>query len=201
MEQTIGIYSKKQRDVKNMSDILEKKKELRKEIKKKAAELPEDYCKKADEAIFKKVISMPEYVNAEVIFCYVGTKREIYTNPILDHILKSGKRLGIPKCLSYGVMEVYEIENFSQLVKGAYEIMEPAWECRVILPEEIDLAIVPCLTCTPDGKRLGYGGGFYDRYLPKLKCPKIVLCRKRLMVKDIPTDDHDVTFDVVIFDE
>lgn len=176
------------------------KKELRKEIKKKAAALPEDYCKEADEIIFKKVISMPEYEKAEVIFCYVGTKREINTYPILNSILESGKRLGVPKCLSYGVMEVYEIENFRQLVSGAYGIMEPAKECKRIEPEEIELAIVPCLTCSPDGKRLGYGGGFYDRYLPKLHCPKMVLCRKQLMTEDIPMDEFDVVLDGVISD-
>lgn len=176
------------------------KKELRKEIKKKAAALTEDYCKEADEEIFKKVISMSEYERAEVIFCYVGTNREINTYPILKSILESGKRLGVPKCLSYGVMEVYEIENLKQLVSGAYGIMEPAEECKRIEPKEIELAIVPCLTSSPDGKRLGYGGGFYDRYLPKLHCPKMVLCRKQLMTEAIPMDEHDVVFDVVISD-
>ena len=183
-----------------MSDILERKKELRKEIKKKTAALPEDYCIAADEAIFKKLTSMPEYKKAEVVFCYVGTNREINTYPILKHILESGKRLGVPKCLSYGVMEAYEIENFRRLVSGAYGIMEPDEECKRIEPKEIELAIVPCLTCSPDGKRLGYGGGFYDRYLPKLDCLKIVLCRKQLMIEDIPMDEFDVVLDGVISD-
>lgn len=183
-----------------MSDVLERKKELRKEIKKKTAALAESYCKAADEVIFKKVISMPEYEKAEVVFCYVGTDKEIDTYPILKSILESGKRLGVPKCLSYGVMEVREIENLRQLVSGAYGIMEPAEECKMIEPEEIGLALVPCLSCTKDGKRLGYGGGFYDRYLSKLYCPKIVLCRKQLIMEDIPMDEFDVVMDGVISD-
>ena len=183
-----------------MSDIVKCKKALRKEIKRKAATLEKEYCQAADEAIFKKVISLPEYEKAEVVFCYVGTDKEIDTYPILKSILESGKRLGVPKCLSYGVMEVREIENLRQLVSGAYGIMEPAGEYKKIEPEEIGLALVPCLSCTEDGRRLGYGGGFYDRYLPKLHCPKVVLCRKQLMMEDIPMDEFDVVMDGVISD-
>ena len=78
--------------------------------------------------------------------------------------------------------------------------MEPAGEYKKIEPEEIGLALVPCLSCTEDGRRLGYGGGFYDRYLPKLHCPKVVLCRKQLIMEDIPMDEFDVVMDGVISD-
>lgn len=173
---------------------------LRKKIKDKIKTLSPDYCKRADEIICQKVISLPEYEKADVVFCYVGTEREIDTRPILTHVLESGKRLCVPKCTSFGIMEALEIQDLNQLHPGAYGILEPDESCRVIRPEEISFACVPCLTCSTDGKRLGYGGGFYDRYLPKLDCKKAVLCRKELMVEKIPIDEFDIKVDYVVTD-
>lgn len=181
-----------------MEDRKEQKKQLRKKIKEKIKSLPLEYCRLADETIARKTMELEEYQKAQVIFCYVGTDREINTFPILEDILKSGKRLGVPRCISYGEMEVYEIESLRDLETGAYGIMEPKEHCRRIAPEEIDFAILPCLTCTMDGRRLGYGGGFYDRYLPKMSCQKAVLCRSALMEEEIPMDEYDVKIDVVI---
>lgn len=184
-----------------MNSMKEQKKQLRKKVKEKVAALSPEYCKFADRQINHKVISLEAYQNANVVFCYVGTKDEINTIPILKDILNHGKRLGVPKCISYGVMEVYEITRLDELQPGAYGILEPTEGCRLIRPEEIDFACIPCLTCSKDGKRLGYGGGFYDRYLPKLSCEKAVLCRSALMEEEIPMDEYDVKVDIVITDE
>lgn len=184
-----------------MNSIKEQKKQLRKKVKEKIAALSPEYCVTADQQIFKKLILLKEYQDAEVFFCYVGTKEEIDTTPVLEDILRSGKRLGVPKCISYGVMEVYEITSLDELQPGAYGILEPIEGCRLIKPEEIDFACIPCLTCSKDGKRLGYGGGFYDRYLPKLSCKKAVLCRSALREEEIPMDEYDVRIDIVIMDE
>ena len=180
--------------------IKKQKQYLRAQLKEKISALSIDYCKKADAEICRRFIGQEEYQNAQVIFCYVGTEREINTMPILENALKTGKRLGVPKCLSYGVMEVKEITSLEQLVSGAYGILEPVDECPVIRPEEIELACVPCISCSLDGRRLGYGGGFYDRYLPKVNCKKIALCRKELLEEEIPVDEFDVIVDAVITD-
>lgn len=184
-----------------MNSIKEQKKQLRKKIKEKLALLSLEYCKFADKQIFKKLAALKVYQEAKVVFCYVGTKDEINTMPILKDILNQGKRLGVPKCISYGIMEVYEITSLDELQSGAYGILEPMKGCRLIKPEEIEFACIPCLTCSKDGKRLGYGGGFYDRYLPKLSCEKVVLCRSALMEEEIPMDEYDVKIDIVITDE
>ena len=70
--------------------------------------------------------------------------------------------------------------------------------CPVIAPEEIDLAIVPCCTGNATGQRLGYGGGYYDRYLLKTKCPTMLLCRHQLERSDIPVEPHDVRLDYFV---
>ena len=183
-----------------MDMMNEQKKELRKKIKQKIEMLTPEYCQKADEDIFRKLISMEEYKNARTVFCYVGTEKEINTFPILEDALNTGKRLGVPLCTSYGIMEAREITNLNQLKAGAYGILEPGEDCPVIEPIEIDVACVPCLTCDKTGRRLGYGGGFYDRYLPKVTGTKVVLCRSRLMEEEIPSEEFDVQMDYVITD-
>ena len=81
---------------------------------------------------------------------------------------------------------------------GKYGILEPGAETPVIQPEEINLAIVPCMSCSHDGRRLGYGGGYYDRYLVRTRAVKAVICRERIMRADIPVEPHDQLMDMVI---
>lgn len=184
-----------------MIEIDGQKEILRKKAKEKVAMLPEEYCTRADEQIFRYAVSLPEYQDAETIFCYVGTKREINTMLIMQDAWKSGKKLGVPKCIAKGIMEVYEIKCPDDLQNGAYGILEPKKGCTCIEPEEIDLAFVPCVTCSKDGRRLGYGGGFYDRYLEWADFPKAALCRSAIMEDVIPTDVHDLRMDMVISEE
>ena len=174
------------------------KKNLRSRMKKKAMELPEEYCTSADKAIGRYVMSLAEYQKAKTVFCYVGRKWEINTRPILEQILRDGKRLGVPKCVEKGIMEVREIDSFECLEAGAYGILEPKDGCACIRSEEIDLALIPCLSCSHDGKRLGHGGGYYDRYLEDADFTKAVLCRERLTEEEIPTDSLDISMDIVV---
>lgn len=192
-----------------MPSSAEQKKEMRKVWKEKIANLPDAYCRQADEEIFRRAVSLPEFAQAETIFCYVGTSGEINTRPILERILAEGKHLGVPRCISKGVMNVYEITSLDELEEGHYGILEPKEGCRCMEPEEIDLAFVPCITCSRDGQRLGYGGGYYDRYLEKVRgrdgvtvpdkmFVKISLCREVLLEEMIPTEEHDQRMDRVI---
>ena len=105
--------------------MLTSKQEMRKNVKKEAAQLTEAYCKDADEMIFRNIRALPEYQRADTVFCYVGTKTEINTMPILKDILENGKILGVPKCVAKGIMEVFRVESLEQLKEGAYGILEP----------------------------------------------------------------------------
>lgn len=181
-----------------MQTIAERKKEMRKALKEKIANLPESYCRMADEGIRKQVGALAEFEQADTVFCYVGTEREINTVPILQEIWRRGKKLGVPKCISCGVMKVYEIQSMDDLEEGAYGIFEPKNGCREMKAEEIDLALIPCLAAARDGGRLGYGGGYYDRYLKTADCFKAVLCRELMMEEHLPGEEHDVQMDAVI---
>lgn len=184
-----------------MSSVAEQKKVLRKKVKEKISNLSDEYCKMADEKICLHAISLPEFEKAGTVFCYVGTAEEINTKPVLEKVLETGKRLGVPKCISKGIMKVCEISSLEELEEGHYGILEPREGCSYMEPEEIELALVPCVTCSREGMRLGYGGGYYDRYMEQTTCVKAVLCREKLMEEDIPAEEHDKKMDVVISEE
>ena len=172
-----------------------RKKELRRKIKEKLSFTTEKYRKEADRKITESILKLEEYQSAGCVFCYVSTEKEMDTFSVLQAILQSGKRLGVPKCMEKGIMNVYEIHS----LPGAYGILEPkeAPE-RLIQPGAIDFALIPCISCDRSGRRLGHGGGYYDRYLEKTRCVKAVLCREELLVDEIPVEEHDLRMDLVI---
>jgi len=177
------------------------KKELRKKTAALVSTLPREYCAGADLSIRNYILNSPEYRRAETIFCYVGTSREIDTMPMIEQALAEGKRIGVPLCKKMGIMEVREIRSKEDLVMGAYDILAPKEDAPLIQPEEIQLCIVPCMTCNHRGERLGYGGGFYDRFLEKTTCPKMMLCREKIMNEEIPTEPHDLIMESVVTEQ
>lgn len=176
----------------------ERKRQLWQEIKASVRELPHSYRREADTRIAERLCGLDAYRRSNVIFVYVGTSGEIDTVPILSNALSDGKQVGVPLCVSPGVMEVRRIADFDSLIKGFYGIMEPKAECPLISPGEIDLAVVPCLSCTWEGVRLGYGGGYYDRYLNQVSGLKLVLCREKVMRENLPLEPHDIIADGVL---
>jgi len=166
-----------------------------KEIRK---QLTDTYKKKADQKIAEQLTGLAEFKQAETIFCFVSMNAEINTYPILTQVLQSGKRLAVPRCQNGGRMEAYETGSLEQLKPGFYGILEPPGDCREVSREEIDFAIVPCLTCDLNGRRLGYGGGFYDRYMAKRDYPAAVICRERMLCGQIPVEDFDAVMDLVV---
>ena len=187
----------------------EQKQNMRQAVKKVSVCLTEEERKKADAVIAKRILSLPQYREAETVFCFVSMPGEIDTTKILEDAFAHGKRVGVPKCISKGVMEVYEITSLEELEEsGPYHIREPkgtsegqsSKEAGLIEPEEIEFAVVPCVSCSSDGKRLGHGGGYYDRYLAKSQAIRAVVCRRAEMREDIPVDTYDLKMDIVITD-
>lgn len=175
------------------------KKQMRQDVQRVVKELTPDYCREADAAIRDAVRSLPEYRRAGTMFCFVGrVPGEIDTMPLIEQAFAEGKRVGVPKCVSMGVMNVQEIRSADDLEPGAYGIREPKASCPVIPPDEIDFVVMPCLSCSHDGRRLGFGGGFYDRYLENLPAEKAVVVREKVMRDDIPVQAHDVPVGTVV---
>lgn len=174
------------------------KRQLRMEIKDRINALTDDYCIEADRKIAERLFGLDAWKRANVVFCYVGTRREIDTAAIIARALAEGKRVGVPLCTGPGIMEVRQIEDIKSLVPGSYGILEPGKECTLIRPGEIELAVIPGLAFTREGSRLGYGGGYYDRYLPEVKGLKVALCREKCLYSHLPTELHDTSMDGVL---
>lgn len=174
------------------------KQTLRAEVIARVKNLSPTYCREADEAICRCVIQSDAYEKARTVFCFVGTEREIDTMRLIHIMMRDGKDVAVPLCVKKGVMEARRIEGMGDLVSGRYGILEPRLACPLVPPEDLDLVLVPCCTGNARGERLGYGGGYYDRYLTQTRCPTMLLCRHQLERDDIPVEAHDVPMDYFV---
>ncbi len=134
---------------------------------------------------------------AKVVGLYSSFNGEVATEEIFSYLKKSGVKVVYPKVIRTSVMEFYSIRDLRDLVKGTYGILEPPLKEEKTEP---DIIIVPGLAFSEDGDRLGYGGGYYDRYLEGKNVLKIGLCYQDL-IANIETDEYDIKMDYVITEE
>ena len=177
----------------------EVKKKLREKIRAQIRTFSPEEKARSDARIFRAVLSLPLYQRAKVIFVYVSLDWEIDTRALIKEALSSGKTVAVPKCLPGGRMEVYRLDDFHQLKAQTLGILEPEEGADKIAEERLELALIPCLSCTKDGIRLGQGGGYYDRFLAgKKRLFKLALCRESLLSKNLPCEAHDIRMDAVL---
>jgi len=89
-------------------------------------------------------------------------------------------------------MDLCVISSMDDLEPGAYGILEPKKNCPTVTAEQIDFAVIPCLSFDRKGGRLGQGGGYYDRFLSALRCESVLICREQLTVEHVPCEVHDL---------
>jgi len=188
------------KDRKQTVDIKKEKAVLREKMLAVRAAMSASAHQEANRRIFESVCALEEYQRANTVFVYVGVADEPDTIALIEDAWQRGKRVCVPHCVSLGVMDAYAIEDLDDLQPGKYGIPEPKEGCQLVLSHEIDLTIVPCVCCSKDGYRLGYGGGFYDRWLAEQKAPAAVLCYAELLVSDVPHEPHDQKVNIVISD-
>lgn len=185
------------------------KREIRKRTLQLRNELKEDYRMQADDKIYHTLTDLECYRQSKVILSYIPYKSEVNTRKILEKALTDGKTVAVPKVLDKnGGMEFYEIQSLQELVTGYQGIKEPDITKKEPLDieklwEEI-LMIMPGVAFDRKCSRIGYGGGFYDRYLNRYssKHMKIVaVCYEIQLVNDIPTEPLDVKSDMVLTEQ
>ena len=183
-----------------MESIFEKKKALRKSVTTRVKLLPGAYRAAASRSIAEQVLASGEYRAAKRIFLYIGMPTEPDTAGIIEAALSDGKDVYVPKCISRTEMLAVRIKSTADLVPGAYGIPEPTDLSETIGPDTIDLILVPCVSAWTDGRRLGHGAGYYDRFLKGNADKTLCLCFRKALSPDIPTDENDVRMHRVIFD-
>ncbi|WP_295741268.1 5-formyltetrahydrofolate cyclo-ligase [uncultured Oscillibacter sp.] len=169
----------------------EEKRRLRRTVRELEARLSPRYLEESGRAIAAHLLAMPEYLAAGTVFCFVGFGPEVDTRPILENILAAGKVLCVPRCTGPGQMELRQITDLARLSPGTFGILEPPADSVPVETDEVDFAILPCVTCDHAGRRLGHGGGYYDRFLTRYRGGAVLLCRERLIREEIPVEPHD----------
>lgn len=140
------------------------------------------------------LFALPCWQQAQTVLAFAALPDEPDTLPILRKTLADDKRLLLPRVADAGRMDWVEISDLSLLQRGAYGILEPPADLPAVCPPEDALFLVPCLAVSPDGVRLGRGGGYYDRFLAHAKGNRLLLCPSALVLPEVPADDWDVRF-------
>lgn len=179
------------------------KKAIREMVLKKRDELNPNLKEELDNNIFTRLINSNFYKESQSIFSFVSFGSEVDTIRIIGHALKEGRMVCVPKIPSRDKgMEVYSIRGFDELKEGYYKILEPVEGLRKVSGEEIDLILMPGVAFDRQGGRVGYGAGFYDRYLRSMtkNINKIALAYDFQLINRVPTDEFDVSIDGIITD-
>jgi len=184
--------------MKNADELRELKKQLRREYKARGAALAAEYRQNADERIREAVLRSESWQRAAGVFLYVSMWAEPDTRALLAAALAAGKRVYVPLCCPEHVMKAVQIRSLDELRPGMRGIPEPPADGAAAGPEELDLAVVPCVAATAAGERLGHGAGYYDRFLRLYGCETLCLCYGALLAENLPTDEWDVRMDRVI---
>ena len=153
-----------------------------------------------------KFTDLPAYAAAKTVMWYVDAGSEVRTRHTLPVVLGHGKRVVVPWCVvETNELELFLLEDMSELVEGAYKILEPKAEMRDlptkrIQPNELDLVMVPGTAFDPRGGRMGQGKGYYDRLLANARpdAPLVALGFECQVFPEIPVAPHDVFMDQVI---
>lgn len=181
--------------VRNMME----KKDIRRAVLQKRNELTKEELEQKSNTICNTLIKMKEYKNASIIYCYMDFRNEVFTRKIMKDAWKAGKKIAVPKVMQ-SEMNFYYIESVEDLELGYFGIREP--KTRKPANGEKGLIIVPGVAFGQKGYRIGYGKGFYDRYLNKHPIlRKIAVAFELQIVSEIPYDTHDITMDMIITEE
>ncbi len=155
-----------------------------------------------DAAIFRQLLDLPEFMGADLLFSYVSLTHEVDTRHILTYALSFGKTVVVPRCVSgTHSMQFYQITSLQQLKSGAYGVLEPPVALPIPQATPNSLMLVPALSVDLAGYRLGYGGGYYDRYLEQFPGRTICLCYARHRVEILPRDEFDRSCDAVLTED
>ena len=176
------------------------KKALRASIKEKKRAMTAEQIAQTSAALARQLYAHPAYQQTKNLFGYISYNQEVVTMPILEQAQKDGKRVAVPKVVGDTMIFIW-LDDLTALEPGFGGIPEPVANG----PEAVDeqaLVLMPGLAFDPTGKRCGYGGGFYDRYLEQHPHhPTIAMCYGFQMFDHLDTDPHDIPVNYVLSQE
>lgn len=174
------------------------KQELRRSIRARKRAMTEAEIESRSARLGELFAASQAYRQAKTIYGYLPYNQEVRTVPMLEQALRDGKRVAVPKV--YGdEMKFIFITDLSQVEKGYAGIPEPIAD-EPVADDETALVLMPGLAFDPQGHRIGYGGGFYDKFLSREPGhPTLALCYEFQMLPCLETEAHDIPVDTVLW--
>lgn len=179
------------------SDVRAIKHELRQALLAQRAAAARPQLARRDQQIFTRLMALPPCAAPRAIFCFISVGHEPDTRHLIATFEAHGSTLSVPKIITRHAMHAVRFPGWAALVLGPLGIPAPSASNAFDAP--IDVVIVPGLAFSRAGFRLGYGAGFYDRWLAEHPQPlRIGLCGEAELVADLPTEPHDLAVDVIV---
>ena len=175
------------------------KSELRKQVLREMKAISQEQKQFIDQTLTDQFLKHPFYQEAKVIASYLSFPHEFQTQELIEQAQKDGKKVLIPKTYPKGRMD-FVVYDPQQLVKTSFGLLEPQGDLEVVDASQIDLIHVPGLVFTTKGYRIGYGGGYYDRYLEHSSghtLSTVYPCQ----IQDFIPEKHDIPVQEVLIDE
>ena len=174
------------------------KKELRRTIRERKRAMTEEEIIARSEALGVLFAQSEAYKAAKTIYGYLPYNQEVRTVPMLEQALKDGKRVAVPKVYDDEMKFLY-LDDLTKVEKGYAGIPEPIAD-EPVADDETALVLMPGLAFDPQGHRIGYGGGFYDKFLAaEPNHPTLALCYEFQMLPELHTEEHDIPVDTVLW--
>jgi 5-formyltetrahydrofolate cyclo-ligase len=176
---------------------MEEKKEIRKKIFKARKEHTDAWIRENSLRITEALTQLPEYRNAERIMAYADYNHEVITRYIIEQAWKDGKEVAVPKVFGKD-MVFYRLTDFSQLESGYFGIPEPKEDGETVSWEEA-MMVMPGVAFDINCNRVGYGGGFYDRFLEKHPyITRVAVAFEFQMMSEVPVEPTDISPEIIV---
>lgn len=174
--------------------------DLRKEMKQKLQNMTENEYWHSCHVIKEQLINSKEWIKAKTIGITISTGREVDTKAIIEAGWQQNKRMVVPKCFpKQKELKFYQINSFTELEDSFYGLKEPIISITPFVPkQEIELLIVPGIIFDSHGYRIGYGGGYYDRFLVDYQQNTIALAFGLQIINEVPFEAHDIAIERII---
>jgi 5-formyltetrahydrofolate cyclo-ligase len=171
---------------------------LRKAIRDQKRAMTPEQIEKSSALLAEKFFATDFYQAARTLYGYLPYNQEVRTIPILEQALRDGKQVAVPKVYGDEMRFIY-ITDLSRVEKGYASIPEPI-DDGPVADDPTALVLMPGLAFDPEGHRMGYGGGFYDKFLAAQPThPTVALCYEFQMLPQLPCESHDIPVDLVLW--
>lgn len=185
-------------------DTKAKKKELRQQLLADRGSLSEEEFLEKSDQIISQLTKHSVFKKANRIHCYVSlnNRREVNTHPLIKQILNGEKEAVVPVTnMENGTLRHVKLNDFNELTSNNWGVLEPSSSTKEVEVDSLDLIIVPMVGGDHQKNRIGYGKGFYDRFLEKVECPAVGLLFESCVVQEVPVEPFDVPLTMLITEQ